>query len=358
MAALGLAMRPTDPAALHYRHLGTLVARQLQRGTPLDAILLDRARGYTTATSDPITGGAHCSLGGDPRYDYLVTSTLASQGPQAVGRALAIAHISQAQWPSDAISLVTCGDGSINNSEWLSAINAAEYIQHRRRACPALFAITDNGVSISLKGFGWTEKWARQRLGMQVFKADGSNLAQLMRATCAQRHARKNSTAFAFAFAFAFAATAPGVRVFRRFRAWDDACRPCAAPFAPHRAYHPPFPIPSRAPLLTLAGFTHGLAPLAGLTPPDTCAPPGRQPRCSSVTCHAASGTRRPTVSLPTSRRRRSRRSSSATRSSTLSRPPSTPACFRPSSTRWRSTKALRRWPPPPSPRRAQSRAR
>ena len=183
MAALGLAMRPTDPAALHYRHLGTLVARQLQRGTPLDAILLDRARGYTTATSDPITGGAHCSLGGDPRYDYLVTSTLASQGPQAVGRALAIAHLPQAQWPSDAVSLVTCGDGSINNSEWLSAVNAAEYIQHRRRACPVLFAITDNGVSISLKGYGWTEKWARQRLGMPLFRADGSDLAQLLRTT-------------------------------------------------------------------------------------------------------------------------------------------------------------------------------
>ena len=128
-AALALALRPTDPAALHYRHLAALVARQLQRGTPLDAILQDRARGYTTATTDPVTSGAHCSLGGDPNYDFLVTSTLASQGPQAVGRALAIGHLPQAKWPSDAISLVSCGDGSVNNAEWLSAINAAEYIQ-------------------------------------------------------------------------------------------------------------------------------------------------------------------------------------------------------------------------------------
>ena len=100
-----------------------------------------------------------------------------------LSRALALAHMPQSLWPSDAISVVTCGDGSINNSEWLSAVNAAEYIQHRRRACPVLFAITDNGVSISLKGHGWTEKWARHRLGMPLFRADGSNLAQLLRTT-------------------------------------------------------------------------------------------------------------------------------------------------------------------------------
>jgi hypothetical protein len=67
MSALALSSRPTDPMALHYRHLGTLVARQLQRGATLSDMLLDRARGYTTATTDPVTGGVHCSLGADPR---------------------------------------------------------------------------------------------------------------------------------------------------------------------------------------------------------------------------------------------------------------------------------------------------
>lgn len=182
-AALALALLPSDPAALHYRHLGALVARQLQRGVVLDDVMLDRARGYTTATTDPVTGGVHCSLGADPQFDFLVTSTLASQGPQAVGRALAIAHLPQAKWPSDAISFVSCGDGSINNSEWLSAVNASEYIQHRRRACPVLFAISDNGMSISLKGFGWTERWAEQRLGMKLVRADGSSLPEVLRAS-------------------------------------------------------------------------------------------------------------------------------------------------------------------------------
>ena len=166
LSVLALALRPTDPAALHYRHLGCTIARQMQRGMGIKQILLDRARGYTIATSDPVTGGVHCSLGGDPRYDFLVTSTLASQGPQAVGRALAIGHLPQGKWPTDAISFVSCGDGSINNSEWLSAVNAAEYIEHRRRACPVLFAISDNGLSISLMGAGWASRWVEQRLGM------------------------------------------------------------------------------------------------------------------------------------------------------------------------------------------------
>jgi len=132
MSAVGLALAPTDPVALHYRHLGALLARQLQRGHAMGDILLDRARGYTTSTLDPVTGGAHCSLGADPSHDFLVTSTLASQGPQAVGRAVAIEHLQSEAWPADAISFVSCGDGSVNNSEWLAAINAAELVASRR----------------------------------------------------------------------------------------------------------------------------------------------------------------------------------------------------------------------------------
>ena len=66
LSTVALALRPTDPIALHYRHLGTLVARQLQRGVEMRSLLLDRARGYTIALSDTVTGGVHCSLGGDP----------------------------------------------------------------------------------------------------------------------------------------------------------------------------------------------------------------------------------------------------------------------------------------------------
>ena len=65
LASLALALRPTDPAALHYRHVGMMVARRLQRGAALEAVLLDRARAHTISVNDPVTGGVHCSLGGD-----------------------------------------------------------------------------------------------------------------------------------------------------------------------------------------------------------------------------------------------------------------------------------------------------
>ena len=61
LAALALALRPTDPAALHYRHVGMMVARRLQRGAAMEAVLLDRARAHTISLSDPVTGGVHCS---------------------------------------------------------------------------------------------------------------------------------------------------------------------------------------------------------------------------------------------------------------------------------------------------------
>lgn len=181
-SVIGLTLRPTDPVALHYRHLGALVARQLQRGHSMSSVLLERARGYTTSQRDPVTGGVHCSLGAECSADFLVTSTLASQGPQAVGRAVALEHLGSKVWPEDAISFASCGDGSVNNSEWLSAINAAEYIAHRRRACPVLFCVSDNKLSISLRGHGWTDRWAEQRLGMRLFRAnDGASLADLLR---------------------------------------------------------------------------------------------------------------------------------------------------------------------------------
>jgi hypothetical protein len=92
MAGVGFALRPDDAIALHYRHLGTQIARQLKSGKPLDDILLDRARGHVVSKLDPVSGGRHCALGGGD-YDFFVTSTLASQAPPAVGRALGYASL-------------------------------------------------------------------------------------------------------------------------------------------------------------------------------------------------------------------------------------------------------------------------
>jgi hypothetical protein len=86
-AALGLLLRDTDAMALHYRHLAAQVARQLRAGRSTADILLDRARGHVVSLHDPISSGGHCLIGGGS-HDFLVTSTLASQCPPAVGRAM------------------------------------------------------------------------------------------------------------------------------------------------------------------------------------------------------------------------------------------------------------------------------
>lgn len=86
LASVAHALDPLQNSmALHYRHLGVNVAAQLLRGESMKQILLDRARGYTVSRFDPVTGGVHCAIGSSDRGDYVVTSTLASQCPAAVG---------------------------------------------------------------------------------------------------------------------------------------------------------------------------------------------------------------------------------------------------------------------------------
>lgn len=61
-------------------------------------------------------------------------------------------------FPRDAVSVVTVGDGSVNNGHFLSAVNLAEYTAHRGRKCPVLFGITDNDRCISLRGYRWIQQ--------------------------------------------------------------------------------------------------------------------------------------------------------------------------------------------------------
>lgn len=188
LAAVGLVLRSSDPAALHYRHLGTTLARAIGSGRAIEDILLDRARGYCVSADDPVSGGMHCCLGGDPAADFLVTSTLASQSTPAVGRAAGLRlashlNLKNPKMPSDAVSYVSLGEGSTNNGHFLSAVNMSEYMQHRKFQCPVVFGISDNGQSISLRSYDWTPKLLQQRLGMKVFRADANDLAAIYQET-------------------------------------------------------------------------------------------------------------------------------------------------------------------------------
>ncbi|KNC80869.1 hypothetical protein SARC_06785 [Sphaeroforma arctica JP610] len=220
MSAVGQVLRPTDAMALHYRHLAASVARQRQHlGKSLDDILIDRARGHVVSSKDPVSHGRHCLIGGS-KHDFLVTSTLASQAPPAVGRALGGVFANQLKasavcrysrfmhtilwglvdtpFPKDFISYVSVGDGSVNNAHFLSATNLAEYTQHRGYKAPVVFGISDNGVCISLKGYEWLQEEFQHKLRMPVYVADGNNMLDMWdtmaRVTAYTRETRRPAT--------------------------------------------------------------------------------------------------------------------------------------------------------------------
>jgi 2-oxoisovalerate dehydrogenase E1 component len=181
---VGLNFKNYDLAALHYRHLATSITRQLNDNKTIEAIALDRARGFTVSTLDPVTGGRHCSIGGNHSTEFLVTSTLASQAPPGLGRALAIPLSnyllgSESKFSPNAISYVSLGDGSINNAHFLSALNLAKYSEHNKVKCPLVFGISDNKICISLKGTGYVDKFIEQMQGMFVRVADGRDFIDI-----------------------------------------------------------------------------------------------------------------------------------------------------------------------------------
>lgn len=187
LGTMALNLKPQDLTALHYRHLAMSVNRQtMYDNRTLADIALDRARGFAVSSLDPITGGRHCSIGGNPQREFLVTSTLASQVPPAVGRALAIPlsqrllDLENRVFAPDALSIVSVGDGSINNAHFLAGLNLARYAAHNNVKCPSVFIVSDNNICISLKGTGYTNRFVSQLEGtMTVEKANGQDVIDL-----------------------------------------------------------------------------------------------------------------------------------------------------------------------------------
>jgi 2-oxoisovalerate dehydrogenase E1 component len=185
-AAVAAALRPTDPALLHYRSGGFFLARAAQVGgsDPLRDVLL----GLVAATAEPISGGRHKVFG---RHDLNIipqTSTIASHLPRAVGVAFSIARAKkmrvQCPWPSDALAVCSFGDASVNHSTALGAINTAMHSAYQGLPIPLLFVCEDNGIGISVKTpHGWIARVYANRDGLEYFSANGSDLADTFRTT-------------------------------------------------------------------------------------------------------------------------------------------------------------------------------
>jgi 2-oxoisovalerate dehydrogenase E1 component len=179
-AAVAAALRPTDPALLHYRSGGFFLARAAQVGgrDPLRDMLL----GLVAATEEPIAGGRHKVFGRRDLNIIPQTSTIASHLPRALGVAFSTARAKKlgvsCVWPEDAITVCSFGDASVNHSTAVGAINAALHSAYQGVPMPLLFVCEDNGIGISVKTpRGWIEHSYGNRDGLGYFDADGWNVA-------------------------------------------------------------------------------------------------------------------------------------------------------------------------------------
>ena len=120
--------------------------------------------------------------------DFVVTSTLASQCPPAVGRALGFSLADSLHTCNDTdrsatrpISFVTIGDGSVHNAHFLSAFNLARHARFRKKKCPIVFGVSDNGLSISYATDGYAD-YLFSQCSDQNAKSAANNDVQIFRA--------------------------------------------------------------------------------------------------------------------------------------------------------------------------------
>lgn len=151
-AVLGALTRPTDPAFLHYRSGGFMMARSRQDPT-VDGVR-DTLASLVASVDDPIAQGRHKVWGSRNLWVVPQTSTIASHLPKAMGTAFALPAARRAQTlqdlPDDALVVCSFGDASANHATALAGINAARYAHRRGNPMPILFVCEDNGIGISV----------------------------------------------------------------------------------------------------------------------------------------------------------------------------------------------------------------
>jgi 2-oxoisovalerate dehydrogenase E1 component len=182
-AAVAAALRPTDPALLHYRSGAFFLERARQGG--VSTALRDVLLGVVASTQDPISGGRHKVFGSKALAVIPQTSTIASHLPRALGVALSIQRAGKlgvpGVWPSDAVTVCSFGDASANHSTATGAVNAAIYAGYQGLPVPLLFVCEDNGIGISVRTpEGWIAHSYGDRRGLEYFAADGCDLSDAL----------------------------------------------------------------------------------------------------------------------------------------------------------------------------------
>ncbi|MBZ0162290.1 MAG: MFS transporter [Notoacmeibacter sp.] len=180
LAAIAMALNPTDLAFLHYRDAAFQIARSGQ--VPGQSIAWDMLLSFAASSEDPISGGRHKVLGSKALNIPPQTSTIASHLPKAVGAAYAIGaarrHRPEHQaLPDDAIVYCSFGDASANHSTAQGAFNTAQWTAYQSIPLPLLFVCEDNGIGISTKTpTGWIAATFANRPGMRYFSCDGLDI--------------------------------------------------------------------------------------------------------------------------------------------------------------------------------------
>ncbi len=184
-AAIARALRPSDPAFLHYRDAAFLIerSRQLPGRTPLWDLLLS----FAASRDDPVSGGRHKVLGSTPLTVPPQTSTIASHLPKAVGAAHSLGLWRRlgggGAWPADSLVVCSFGDASFNHSTAQGALNAAGWAAYQGAPLPLMMVCEDNGIGISTPTpAGWIEASMRARPGIHYLACDGLDLLDTWRA--------------------------------------------------------------------------------------------------------------------------------------------------------------------------------
>ncbi|GAA0638913.1 dehydrogenase E1 component subunit alpha/beta [Halomonas beimenensis] len=185
-AAVALALRPSDPAFLHYRDAAFLIqrARMVPGQTPLWDLLLS----FAASAEDPIAGGRHKVLGSKALSVPPQTSTIASHLPKAMGAAfgLGLRRRLGCEAPKAGHDLVLCsfGDASFNHSTAQGAFNAAGWAAYQGSPMPLLWLCEDNGIGISTPTpEGWVAASMAARPGVHYLACDGLDLLDTWRAS-------------------------------------------------------------------------------------------------------------------------------------------------------------------------------
>ena len=177
-ALVAMALRPTDPALLHYRSGAFYAARarQVPGSTPIRDVL----QGLMSLADEPIAGGRHKVFGHPNLAIIPQTSTIASHLPRAVGLAISLHRAYRlkvdCEWPENAVVVCSFGDASANHSTAAGALNTALATAFRGLPVPVLFVCEDNGFGISVPTpAGWIEAAYSSRPGLTYVSADGSD---------------------------------------------------------------------------------------------------------------------------------------------------------------------------------------